>query len=440
MRRELMFLVLTLFLFIGIGCSSSGSDASSENGEDADGDGDTDGDGDRDRDTNRIGDTDRDTGTGEAVPFEYLPNGCSDLYDPKMVPVFEVTISDTEWRHVEEDCERGNKAYRPITFRYGAESVDAMMRLKGNWSWSCDKMQFLISFNEVDPDGRFHGLRKIVLDAPWYDPTLLHERVAFSFLEDRGSPYSCVNNARLFINGAYYGAYANVERIDREYLERHFDDPDGNLYKEGRELMTNESDPDVDTSDMEAFWAARTLQELKSIMEIPEAILVWSTLAMVPDPDSYWAGVEINFYLYDHPTRGLLFLPYDMDISFAEDIWPELAVADPITYEHWEWLREEPYRIILEDETWCATYQNAVAAAYSFYDVQRLEERVDAWSAQIRTAVEEDPTRTFTLEEHAAALERMRSFPSRRKAFVENWLTEDHCPPRWPESQAPDGH
>lgn len=441
MLRELIFLLFPLCLLIQLGCSPSGIDGSSASDKDADGngDGDADADLDVDGDLDADGDGDADTEPRVELPFDYLPNGCSDLYNPNVVPVFEVEISEGEWRGMKEDCERGIKAYRPIVFRYGEESADAMMRLKGNWSWRCEKKQFVISFNEINSDGRFHGLRKIVLDAPWYDPTLLHERVAFSYLEDRGSPFSCVNNARLYINGAYYGAYANVERIDREYLERQFDDPDGNLYKEGRELKTNESDPNVDTSRMEAFWAARTLRDLEAIMEIPQAILIWSTLATVPDPDSYWAGVEINFYLYDHPSRGLQFIPYDMDISFAEEVWPELVEADPITYEHWEWLREEPYRIVLEDETWCTTYQSAVAAAYSLYDVARLEERIGAWSAQIRSAVEEDPNRTFTLEEHSAAVEQMRSFPSRRKAFVESWLAEEHCPPHWPESQAPDG-
>jgi hypothetical protein len=56
--------------------------------------------------------------------------------------------------------------------------------------------------------------------------------------KQRGVQYSCVNHARLDVNGEYYGMYANVERVDREYPERHFDDPDGNLWKEGRELTT----------------------------------------------------------------------------------------------------------------------------------------------------------------------------------------------------------
>ena len=62
-------------------------------------------------------------------------------------------------------------------FRYGNEVVtNALIRLKGWSSWwqAADdkppKMQFVIAFNEIDGNGRFHGQRKIELDMPRIDP------------------------------------------------------------------------------------------------------------------------------------------------------------------------------------------------------------------------------------------------------------------------------
>lgn len=373
-------------------------------------------------------------GDTDVGPTGY-PRPCSDIYNPSVLQTFDVVISDTEWSAMRRDCEEVVQRYRPIELRYGAETVSAMIRLKGNWSWNCDKMQFVISFNEVDPDGRFHGQRKIVLDAPWYDPTLLHERLAFFFMERYGTAYSCVNHARLNINGAYYGIYANVERIDREYLERHFDLPDGNLYKEGRELTTNEET--ADTSRMEAYWDADDLSTLEGLVDLEQAIGVWAGLAMVPDPDSYWAGVEINFYLYDHPSRGFLYLPYDMDIAFAENIWPDLASADPITYEHEEWLREPQYEMVLSDSVWCGRFVEALRRARSAYDAALFQSKIDEWIAQIGDAISDDPNKTFDMAEHREALEALRQFPGRRAAFVDAWLTSDHCPPEWSTAGRP---
>ena len=95
-----------------------------------------------------------------------------------------------------------------------------------------------------------------MFDAPWYDHTLLHERVAFPIFAELGLPYSCANNARVVINGDYYGLYANLERIDHEYLERNFEEPDGNLYQGGAELKTNEDVGDI--ADQQALASAVT--------------------------------------------------------------------------------------------------------------------------------------------------------------------------------------
>lgn len=380
-------------------------------------------------------------GIGGSTPVTF-PRPCSDLYDESLLPTFAVELAASDWAALGRDCEAGVKQYHPVTFRYGAESVPAMIRLKGNWSWNCDKMQFVISFNETDADARFHGLRKLVLDAPWYDPTVLHERVAFEFMKAYGAPSSCVNNARLEINGEYYGLFANVERVDREYLERQFEDPSGNLFgydaDEGLELKTNEDTGSTTTA--EAFWAATSLTEVQSLVEVSQAIEIWAGLAMVPDPDSYWAGVEINFHLYEHPTRGLLFLPYDMDIAFAEDLWPELVSADPITYEHPEWRRERAYELVLSDPHHCQAFVAALERARAAYDVAALESKIDQWSAQIAAAVTADPNRQYTIADHEAALTAMRSFPRRRAEFVDAWLAAGgHCPPTWPNGATTDG-
>ncbi len=366
----------------------------------------------------------------EDVEADGFPRACPDIYDRNTIVTFEVEIDDNDWTAMQRDCRNEVQSYRPIIFRYNGVSLDAMMRLKGNWSWNCDKMQFVISFNEISSGGRFLGLRKIVLDAPWYDPTFLHERLAFYFLERHGVPYSCANSARLNINGQYYGLYTNIERLDREYLERNFDLPNGNLYAEGSDLVTNENT--ADTSRNDAYWAANDLDALENLVDLDHAVSVWAGLAMAPDPDSYWAGVEINFYLYDHPTRGFLYLPYDMDIAFSENLWPQLVNADPIIYEHEDWLKETQYQAVLSDTYWCERFVEELKNARAAYDVTLLESKVDEWSSQIAEAAEEDPNKTFSLQEHEEALTALKSFFSRRAAFVDQWLADGgHCPAIW---------
>lgn len=346
---------------------------------------------------------------------------------------------------MEADCKAKRKQYRPATFRYNGETADAMVRLKGNWSWRCEKMQFVISFNEVDPNGRFHGLRKLVLDAPWYDPSMLAERLGFSFMKRHGVPWSCVNNAKLMLNGQYYGAFANVERLDKEYLQRHFPgtDADGNLYDGGVELTTNETVNDVSRRD--ALMAATNLATIDSLVDLDQAVKVWAGSAMLPDPDSYWAGVEINYYLYDHPTRGFLWFPYDMDLTMRQGVMnattstvqigvqPQIVNADPFTYQNPDWGREALYQTVMSDATWCNRFLAELRNACEAYDVALMTNELDTWAAQIADAVAQDPNKLFTDQNHLDGVATLKAFMPQRLAFVNSWLQSANCPvTRWP--------
>lgn len=371
------------------------------------------------------------------TPVDEWPAACADIYEPDLLPTFALDFEADQWSGLQSDCASGQQNYRPVQFTYDGESVEAMARLKGNWSWSCDKLQFTISFNEVDSGARFHGLRKIVLDAPWYDHTLLHERLAFPLFEARGLPYSCANNARLEINGEYYGLYANVERLDHEYLERHFENPDGNLYQAGSELKTNEDEPD--TSDIEALMSADTVEALAALMDLDQAVAEWSMEAMIPAMDNYWAGVEINYYLYSHPTQGFVYLPYDLDISFGDAaytsgdlVWPNAVSADPITYEHTGWRKEALVETVLSDLYWCERFVEELKLSRDAYVPEDIIAQAERHDAQIREALQADGHKTFSNSQHDQALEHLAEFVTQRAEVVDAWLAEGgHCPASW---------
>lgn len=362
------------------------------------------------------------------------PQACADIYDENTLPNFELTFTPEELNNLQIDCGNNVQQYRPVKLTYGNETVDAMVRLKGNWSWDCNKMQFVVSFNEVDPNGRFHGLRKLVFDAPWYDRTLLHERLAMPLFKARGLPSSCVNNATISINGEYYGLYANVERLDKEYLQRNFEMADGNLYQAGNELKTNETIGD--TSDLDALNAAQNVTDLAKVMDLDEAVSEWAMEAMIPAMDNYWAGVEINYYTYHHPTRGFLYLPYDMDIVFGDSaypdgnlLWPDSLTSDPILYEHPGWLKEDRVKMVLSDPTWCQRFVDELKLARAVYSPTDIAAQVDKWNTQIQQAVSMDQHKPFSMPAHQAAVTNLKTFLKDRAAFVDQWLAQgNHCP------------
>ena len=352
---------------------------------------------------------------------------CSDIYDQGKFPTFEVEIDDAEWAGIQAEFADpagreaqglSPKPYHPVKlFRYMDETfTDAMIRLKGNqyFSWVPPKMQFVISFKEVNPDGRFHGLRKLDLDAPWYDPSLLHERIALAFLRESGVPTSCANNAKLNVNGQFYGVYTNKEHVDKEFLQRNFDDAEGNLYKYGYELKTNEGTADVTRRDQ--LWASADLPTFAGMVQRDEVLAAWAGEAMLPDYDGYWC-CNHNFYVYDEPGKGFAWIPYDLDIVF--DGWPDGTLnapqIDPFGSNGGAQIH---FQLAMADATWRQAYSDTLTRMLAFYEPGEFARRLDRWDAQIDDAMRRDPNLPYPYTDHPSAVARMRDFFQARYDYL----------------------
>jgi hypothetical protein len=361
--------------------------------------------------------------------------GCSPIFAAGLLPEYRVTIAPSEWAALEdeffnraenEEAGLNYKPYHPIGFEYdGVEVPNVMMRLKGQSSWwhaiwfdEDPKMQFVISFNSIDRRGRFMGLRKLDLDMPRSDESFLWQRLALDYMRRAGIEAQCANNARLVINGAYYGLYTNLERPDKEYRQRIFPDAyDGDMWAGGRVLKNNE---DTFTwHRLDRFWYSEDRDEILSLIDVDASVRVWAAEAMIPHGDGYYNG-RPNFYLYDHPTRGFLWLPHDLDSAFdwlpadTSPIFPECEGRDPRDRKHWD--------LVLSDPAWRDRYADLLGDARAFYDVAALEARVDRWADQIAVAAADDPMKPFTTTDHAYAVDRLRGYMAQRAAVVDDWL------------------
>jgi len=372
--------------------------------------------------------TDDDSGDDDSAD-NILPKPCADIYAQDILPTFEVEMTQDDWNALVYEFEHWQdlenqgkpiKNYYPITtFRYKDEAIkNAMIRLRGYPpGWTSSKMQFNVSFKEINSELRFHGLRQIDLSAADNDPTILRNRLGFSIFQDIRIPASCVNNAKLVINGEYYGLYANLEHIDKEFLQRNFGkkDDDGNLYK-FEALKTNE---DVgDTSDLDQFQSAKDLADLDKILDLDESVLEWAGEAVMPHIDGFWVG-GANYYLYHHPTRGFLFFPYDIDYAFEAGDFN----ADPITYTvPWGFGKPAQFTIVVSDPGWFQKYLDDLEFVLAAYNTDTVLNRIDEWAAQISDAVSEDPNRPFSFDDHNNEVQKLRNFIGDRAYFVQTWI------------------
>jgi len=360
-----------------------------------------------------------DTAPPEEVLGAAEVGACSSLYDPEVLQAFELELPDGVWADLEDDFAAGRKDYHPAVFRHGEVERDVQVRLKGNpnFSWISDKFQFVISFNEDDPDGRYEGVRKIALDSSWYEPTLLRDRLAWTLLRRiEDMPAACANNATLDIDGVYYGLYANIEYFDREYLERNWGKAyaDGTLWKYGTEAKTNEGQSD---STLARRFGTGSLSALEDIGDVGQWVRGWAAEGVLGNDDGYWCCAH-NFYLYEHPTRGILFANWDLDDAW--DVTP--YDLDPRDGYGMGMYGANAWKRVMADEAWRARHLDEVEMLAEAWDGEELVSLVEAWSSTNASAFEADPSRSVGWQEHLDAIENFKVYLVQRDHFLDSWV------------------
>jgi hypothetical protein len=377
-------------------------------------------------------------GSGGSSGGTVGPLGCSDLFDPAVLQDYAVDINADEWDKLDNEFRNRytvvganvTPPYHPVVFHRGAETVaNASIRLKGDSSWDQTiqfdganaKMQFVIAFDQVDPNGRFHGNSKITLDMPRDDASFLDERLAFNVLPTLGRPAPCTSSAKLTINGSYYGAYANEEHVGNTYLNRVFPGASsGDLFKGG--LMPETNKVSANTAKLATFWAAHDIGAMSALVDMEWSVTEWAAEALINDQDGYYGG-DHNFYLYDYPGAGYRWLVCDADTSFYIFGYVD---QHPI---YW-WIAPRPehytpaqhYAIVMGDLTWRGHYIAAIRTLLASWDVAKIQGWIDAWGAQIADAVAADPHKAVTVDQHVRGLAGMRQEVADRPVYLQKFL------------------
>jgi hypothetical protein len=278
------------------------------------------------------------------------------FYDPDAVQTIRLEIRS-------EDLERLRRAlprriYVPSTFRWGDQTLQNVgLRYKGNSSsspeWS-HKRGFVVDFGEFEKGQRFLGLRHVALDNGIQFGSLFSERLITDILRGVGVKASRCNHARVELNGKPIGVYVNVERIDKPFLERHFESADGELFKvdeggPGADLRLVGDDAalyhhafELHSSGDEANAYAELLDFIRAIndpsggeaglrnrLDVDAFVKTTAVLLLAGAFDQYTGWGPHNYYLYHNPAdKRWTYIPWDLDVGFADHAFGRLPVLD----------------------------------------------------------------------------------------------------------------
>lgn len=386
--------------------------------------------------------------------------GCPGLYAQDLLPKFDLTLHPAVMATLYEDWIQGRERnsldeddtpYRPVAeFRYGDVVIkDAMVRLRGNPNFWLEqnKMQFQISFDEINDNGRFLGFRKLLFDASTFNRHFLRDRMSLWVMRQAGIAAPCANNALIYINGEYYGLFTNLEKLDEEFLTRVFPGHDGgDLWKRRNwEIKTNEDSYNrqrlgqLRNASGETADGNGNLVQLEGLIDIEQALRVYAVDAIIPNSDGPWAG-GLNWYLYDHPGIGkFVLLPWDLDNTF-DRVDP---TVDPVTYRKDVRYHGRPiYNTILADDYWFQRYleiiEEVLDTVYVHEDLWRIGGNAEdvplsnlsptdvvnlgEWSLQIRDAAFADINKPYTNDRLEDRRQDFARFVIERETFLRCWV------------------
>jgi hypothetical protein len=373
---------------------------------------------------------------------------CSDLFAQDTLRTYEIDISPSEWQSLVAEFNDvttlqavGNDfvVRHPVVFHMGSETVsNATLKLHGQSSWAQTvmfdgaraKMQFDISFHQSDPNGKFHGVEKLVFDMPRDDWTFMHDRLAHAWFRQVGIAAGCAANAWVEINGSPYGLFVAEENTAKRVIKQFFpDNPGGDLWKGGIQPETNQAMPNWDRQ--KAFSSATSIADVSAIVDLQSSVVEWAGEALINSGDNYYGGNH-NFYIYDQGAKGFVFLPNDTDSTFDYLVLNDMTPYNDDPIDWWQG-RDQPvpppgnvWLAVMNDPTWRGRYVDAIATQLGRWDVQQIQGWIDTWSQQIAADVAADPHAWATPQNFQDAVAAARSVVAQRAQFLQAFVDCAH--------------
>jgi spore coat protein CotH len=300
---------------------------------------------------------------------------------------------------------------------------DIGVRIKGEGSKRTldEKAAFKLKFDEFVPKQSFHSLRRMTLNNMVEDPSFIAERMAFHFFRERKLPAPRCNSALVYVNGDYFGVYANVEAEDKTFLRRWFTSDAGNLYEEGQvdftpgsetkfDLETNEEKND--RSDMIALIAAVSgakaatyVADVGTQMDMTHWLSFTAAEAAVNQWDMYAYTVFYpnNFRIYRDPaSQKFVMLPWGMDMSmkpFRDSGKPHIdvqAIARSGDRSDGSITAGLIFRNCLSSPSCKDAYLKVVLETADAYEKAGMEALAKQYFAQIEAEITKDPRKEYT--------------------------------------------
>mgnify|MGYP006091558917 CR=1 FL=1 len=224
----------------------------------------------------------------------------------------------------------------------GINYPDVGVRYKGFSSFSTTRAKnpFNISLDYVHGNQHHEGFSKLKLSNVIQDPSFIREVLSYEIAR-KYLPSSEANFANVYVNDTLVGLYSNVESVNKDFLEKHYENRYNTFIKcnpESLDLNGENSNlsnsPGVDIANYYPFYNLKSdynygwnelvefidtlnsSSEVETLLNVDRALWMHAFNYSLINFDSY-VGYAQNFYIYKDNSGQFNPILWDLNMSFA---------------------------------------------------------------------------------------------------------------------------
>ncbi len=353
----------------------------------------------------------------ETLPSQGETNTVSEgeaafLFDSTAVHEIDLTLPDASVQALENSpFEYVEATFTMKAFGVTYDTMTVGVRLKSGLSFKplSEKAAFKIKFDEFDDDARFHGLKAMTLNNMTDDPSNLHETMAYSVFRAFDVPAPLSGYAWIRVNDEPYGLYLVLEKYDDIFLNRMFAST-AHLYEGSVDLYSGQATQfevdEGDAEDIEDLTALiqtinqtsddQWMDTIATVANLEEMVRLWAVENFIGHEDGY-SMASNNYYLHADASGYFHMLPWGTDRCFESfSLMPSGSSVIPTH--------------CLNDAECAAIYASESAALKQLVSSMSWEESIDETVTAIESYVENDPRKTYTLEDFRTGVQSLKSY------------------------------
>lgn len=277
-----------------------------------------------------------------------VSSSAQNLYDPSVLQEIKINFYQPNWDHLLDslkDLDHGVYLLAPSVEINGQVFDSVGVKYKGNSSYSQNnaKNPMHIKLDLVRDGQSYQGIKDLKLSNGFADPTFVREVLSYEMLRNY-TEAPVANHTKLWINGAYWGVYGNVESINKRFLRSRFKtDGENAFFKCNPEDFggpgTGGNYPDLvyssaDSSfyynkyDIQSDYGWRELlmlmdtlknnpNQIHNILDVDRALWMLAYNTLFVNLDSYTGAFGQNYYLYHDRNDRFMTISWDLNMSFG---------------------------------------------------------------------------------------------------------------------------